>query len=153
MAWKGNFSLPFGILSGNSIWKDQLIILLKGILLKIFQQMKLIVWAGVYATVILTGYLVFLSAKAISYNIVTGKEASLRLIRELFMNLLEPQDQNILHKVWSEVTYTSVLILEMAELFSNHSITQLPTRSTVEVLLNYLEQHTICMKPFYYIHT
>ena len=61
--------------------------------------MKLIVWAGVYATVILTGYLVFLSAKAISYNIVTGKEASLRLIRELFMNLLEPQDQNILHKV------------------------------------------------------
>ena len=93
------------------------------------------------------------SAKAISYNIVTGKEASLRLIRELFMNLLEPQDQNILHKVWSEVTYTSVLILEMAELFSNHSITQLPTRSTVEVLLNSLAQHTICMKPFYYIHT
>ena len=61
--------------------------------------MKLIVWAGFYTTVILTGYLTFFSAKALSYNIVTGKEASLRLIRESFMNLLEPQDRNILHKV------------------------------------------------------
>ena len=68
------------------------------------------------------------------------------------MDFLEPQDRNILHKVRTEVTYGNELILEIAGLCSNYSITRLPTRSTIEVLLNSLARHTICMKPFYYIH-
>lgn len=42
--------------------------------------------------------------------------------------------------------------MEIAGLFSNYNITQLPTISTIGVLLNSLAHHTICVKPFYYIH-
>ena len=91
-------------------------------------------------------------AKALLYNIVTGKEASRRLVTESFMDLLEPRDRNILHKAQTEVMYSSELILEITGLFSNFSITQLPIKSTIEVVLNSLAHHTICLKPFYYIH-
>ena len=42
--------------------------------------------------------------------------------------------------------------MEIAGLLSNFSITQLPTKSTIEVVLNSLAHHTICLKPLYYIY-
>ena len=54
--------------------------------------MNLIVWAGFCHGFILTGYLPLFFAKALLYNIVTGKEASPKLITESFMDLLELRD-------------------------------------------------------------
>ena len=58
---------------------------------------------------LLTSYFPLFFAKAILYNVVTGKKPSIRLITKSFMDLLEPQDQNILHKARSEATCSNKL--------------------------------------------
>ena len=95
-----------------------------------------ILWHRIY----LTGCLPLLFAKSILYNIIR-KETSIRLITETFMDLLELLDENVLDKAWNEAT-SSELISEFVGLFSNYSITLLPTNS------NFLECYTICMKWF-----
>ena len=42
--------------------------------------------------------------------------------------------------------------MEIAGLLLNFSITQLTTKATIEVVLNSLVHHTICLKLLYYIY-